>query len=456
MHKRIAALILVLVAVTPAGAQTRRAAEHWVTTWATAVVARPQPAAGGRGQAGGPAPGVNQGAPAVSAAPAAAAPAAQPPATAVTGLPPAAPGGGRGPAPAPLTVNNQTIRQIVHVSMGGSRVRVVLSNAFGTTPVEISAAHVGLRAMGVNLQPPSIRRLTVNGTNGFSILPGAVVVSDPVELNVPAAADLAIDLFLPGEVGTTPSPLTVHNGALQTSYLLKSGINSGVAEPPDAAPVSQWILLSRVEVTASQGAATIVTFGDSITDGSRSTPDTNSRWPDVLARRLVAQKKAFGVANQGIGGNRLLGDGAGVSALARFDRDVLLQSGATYVVVLEGINDIGVARNNPSPSAQDLIGAHKQMIERAHAQGLKIIGATLTPFEGAAYFTPEGEAKRQALNEFIRSGGLYDGVIDFDKATRDPAAPTKFNALYDSGDHLHPNDAGYKAMGEAIDLGLFK
>jgi lysophospholipase L1-like esterase len=215
-------------------------------------------------------------------------------------------------------------------------------------------------------------------------------------------------------------------------------------------------IADRSIVAIFQNAATIVMFGDSITDGTRSTADTNSRWPDVVAQRLAAAKKALGISNQGIAGNRLLGDGAGVSALARFDRDVLLQTGAAYVVVLEGINDIGVARNNPNPTAPDLIAAHRQMIERAHAQGLKIIGATLTPFEGAAYFTPEGEAKRLALNEFIRSGGMYDGVIDFDKATRDPAAPAKINPMYDSGDHLHPNDAGYKAMGEAVDLGLFK
>ena len=182
----------------------------------------------------------------------------------------------------------------------------------------------------------------------------------------------------------------------------------------------------------------------------------NSRWPDILARRLAAAKKSLGISNEGIAGNRLLGDGAGVSALARFDRDVLMQTGAAYVIVLEGINDIGVARNAPTPTAQDLIAAHRQMIDRAHAQGLKMIGATLTPFEGAAYFTPEGEAKREALNEFIRTGGWYDAVIDFDKVTRDPAAPTKFNPQYDSGDHLHPNDAGYKAMGEAIDLAVFK
>jgi lysophospholipase L1-like esterase len=211
-----------------------------------------------------------------------------------------------------------------------------------------------------------------------------------------------------------------------------------------------------VEVMAPAGTGAVVTFGDSITDGARSTADTNNRWPDQLARRL-AGRKGGGVAvlNAGISGNRVLGDGAGVSALARFDRDVLMQTGVTHVVVLEGINDIGIARNNPSPTAEDLIAGHKQLIDRAHARGLKIYGATLTPFEGAPYYTPEGEAKRQALNKWIRSSGAYDGVIDFDMITRDPAAPTKFLPAYDSGDHLHPGDAGYKAMGDAVDLALF-
>jgi len=432
MQRRLAILVLILLTAAPAWTQSRRNPEHWVTTWATAVVARPQPVAAAPAAVG---PG----------GPAAGAPA-----------PAAAPGGGRGPAPAPLTLANQTVRQVVHVSSGGSRVRVVLSNAFGTTPIDVGAAHLALRATESALQPQSVKPLTVSGSTAFTVLPGAIVFSDPVDLTVAAGADLAVDLYFPGEVGTGPSPLTVHNGALQTNYVFATGNSSGVVSPAVVARPAQWILLSRVEVAAPQDARTIVTFGDSITDGTRSTPDTNSRWPDVLARRLAATRKAFGVSNQGIAGNRLLGDGAGVSALARFDRDVLMQTGAAYVVVLEGINDIGVARNSPTPTAQDLIAAHRQMIERAHAQGLKIIGATLTPFDGAAYFTPEGEAKRQAVNEFIRTSGLYDGVIDFDKLTRDPAAPTKFNPLYDSGDHLHPNDAGYKAMGEAVDLGLFK
>jgi lysophospholipase L1-like esterase len=224
------------------------------------------------------------------------------------------------------------------------------------------------------------------------------------------------------------------------------------------ARTASWLLLARLEVAAPSRTGSIVAFGDSITDGARSTVDMNARWPDVLARRLAAQRGngTTAVVNAGISGNRVLGDGAGVSALARFDRDVLMQTGATHVIVMEGINDIGQARSNPSPTAADLIAGHKQLIERAHARGLKIIGATLTPFEGAAYFTAEGETKRQALNEWIRKSGAYDGVIDFDQVTRDPAMPSRLNPLYDSGDHLHPADAGYKAMGDAVDLALFK
>jgi lysophospholipase L1-like esterase len=286
-----------------------------------------------------------------------------------------------------------------------------------------------------------------------------VLISDPVDLNFAALSDLAIDLFVPGDLGVGPSPVTTHNGASQTNYVSATG--NHVGEPAwttPAATTNAWLLLARVEVTAPVNTLGVVAFGDSITDGAASTSDTNNRWPDELARRLVARlgPPLVAVVNAGISGNQVLGDGAGVSALARFDKDALMQSGVTHVVVLEGINDIGIARNNPAPSADDLIAGHRQLIDRAHARGLKICGATLTPFEGAPYYTPDGEAKRSALNEWIRTGKAYDCVIDFDKATRDPAAPTKFLPAYDSGDHLHPGDAGYKAMGAAVELTLFR
>lgn len=428
LSRRFIALALVLFIASPAFAQARRN-EKWVATWATALVARAQPAAA----AAPPAP-----APALTVAP-----------------PPQGRGGGRGGA-APVTVNNQTVRQIVRVSVGGSRIRVVLSNAFGSAPVQIGAAHAALRDKDSAVVAASVKPLTFSGSATATIRAGATLVSDPIDLAVPPVSDLAVDLFLPGDLGVSPSPVTTHNGASQTNYLSEAGNHSGSATLPVARTANAWFLLARVEVVAPGATTAVVAFGDSITDGAASTSDTNSRWPDVLARRLAARKgSAVAVLNAGISGNQVLGDGAGVSALARFDRDVLLQTGVTHVVVMEGINDIGIARANPSPGAEDLIAGHKQLIERAHARGLRIYGATLTPYEGAAYYSLEGEAKRQALNEWIRSSKAYDGVIDFDKVTRDPAAPTKFLPAYDSGDHLHPGDAGYKAMGEAVDLALF-
>jgi lysophospholipase L1-like esterase len=414
-------------------------ADHWVGTWATAVVVRPQ---------GPPV------APATAPDGSACAPAA-------FGPPPGrggAGGGGRAgfTPPAPLNFKNQTLRQIVHVSLGGDRLRVVLSNAFGTVPLEVGAAHVALREKDAAIQTKSDRPLTFGGRSSTFIAAGAVAVSDPVTLTVPAAADLAIDLYLPGDTAASTSPLTTHQGALQLNYISADGNHAGEPNFPDAATTQQWFFLARVEVAASEQAGAVVTFGDSITDGTRSSANTNNRWPDELARRLAAQKIPLGVLNEGIAGNRVLCDGAGVSALARFDRDVLAQTGAKYVVVLESINDIGIGRSNAVPSAEDLIAAHHQLIERAHAHGLKIYGATLTPFDGAAYFTAEGEAKRQAVNQFIRTGKAYDGVIDFDAAVRDPAAPSKIQQKFNPGDNLHMNDAGYQAMAGAIDLGLFK
>src|SRR5262245_24118421 len=449
MRRTLVLAITLLVAV-PTLAQNRRG-EQWVATWATALVARPVQQGAPRGQ--GPAP----------AAPLAPATATQsssgsgglPPA-APTGPAPGAPGGGRGGFASPTTVNNQTLRQIVRTSVGGSRVRIVLSNAFGTAPIEIGAGNVALRDQESSLVTSSVKPLTVAGATTFTVLAGATLVTDPVDLAVPPMSDLVIDLYVPNDLGIGPSPVTTHNGASQTNFVSETGNHSGVTNLPVNGRSGAWFMIARVEVMAPAGTAAVVTFGDSITDGARSTADTNNRWPDQLARRLAARKgPGVAVLNAGISGNRVLGDGAGVSALARFDRDVLMQTGVTHVVVMEGINDIGIARNNPSPSADDLIAGHKQLIDRAHARGLKVYGATLTPYEGAAYYSPEGEAKRQALNNWIRTSKAYDGVIDFDMVTRDPAAPTKFLPAFDSGDHLHPGDAGYKAMGDAVDLALF-
>jgi len=444
VSSRLLALVLVVSTAVPAFAQSGRG--QWVATWATSLVARAQGPGGfgggrGQGPAAQPAP-APPGGPAVPTGPAA--------------TPPGPPGGGRGGFPAPVTVSNQTVRQVVHVSIGGDRVRLVLSNAFGTAALAIGAAHVALRDRESAVVESSVKPVTFGGSATATILAGATLVSDPIDLTVPAVSDLMVDLYLPGELGTGPSPVTTHNGASQTNYLSAVGNHSGTAILPVERSAGAWFLLARVEVPAPAGAKAVVAFGDSITDGARSTTDMNARWPDHLARRLAArQGPGVAVLNAGISGNRVLGDGAGVSALARFDRDVLMQTGVTHVIVMEGINDIGIARANPTPTAADLIAGHTQLIERARARGLKVYGATLTPFEGAAYFTAEGEAKRQALNQWIRTGGAYDGVIDFDQVMRDPAAPAKFLPAYDSGDHLHPGDAGYKAMGEAVDLALF-
>ena len=419
-----AAVALLLVISDQLRAQNASAGEHWVGTWATAEVGRPQTP------------------PVVAAALAPGQATAAPPS-----------------APAPfLHFNNQTLRQIVRVSLGGNRLRMVLSNRFGTAPLTIAAAHVALRQSEAAIVSQSDRSLLFSGRPTITIPSGAVVYSDPVDLTVPAQADLAIDVYLPGETNT-PSPLTMHAGALQTSFVSQTGNHTGAPTLPVVATTTSWFLISRVEVMAPESVGAIVAFGDSITDGSRSTVDTNNRWPDHLARRLVQAGTRMAVLNAGIGGNRVLTEGAynaGINALARFEANVLGQAGATHVIVLEGINDIGNARQNPTPTAEDLIAGHRQLIERAHTRGLKIFGATLTPFEGAAYFTKEGEAKRQAINQWIRTGKAYDGFVDFDQATRDPANPGRFLPQYDSGDHLHPNDAGYQAMGNAIDLAVFK
>ena len=383
------------------------------------------------------------------------------PAPAAPATPPAVPPPGVTFAPPPFVhFTNQTLRQIVRTSVGGSRLRAVLSNTFGSAPLTIGAAHIALRESDEVIRAGQGRPLTFSGRSSITIPANAIVYSDPVALTVPPLSDLAVDVYLPGTTNT-PALLAMHNSAFQTSYISETGNHAGAAKLPAVATTRSWFLLSRVEVDAPDAAGVVVAFGDSITDGAASTADTNSRWPDVLARRLLgsATPMKVGVLNAGIGGNRVVSEGtygSGINALARFEVDALSHPGVTHIIVMEGINDIGNARQNPMPTAQDLIAAHTQLIVRAHARGVKILGATLTPFWGAGYYTDAGEAKRQALNEWIRTSKAYDGVVDFDKATRDPSDPKKLLAAYDSCDHLHPSDAGYKAMGDAIDLSLFR
>jgi lysophospholipase L1-like esterase len=366
---------------------------------------------------------------------------------------------------AKLEFENQTLREIVHTSIGGNTVRVRFSNAFGKDAVEVGSAHIAVRDKGAAIVAGSDRPLTFGGRPSVTIPANALVLSDPVKLDAPAAGDLAISVFIPGKrLGAG-----IHYSSQQTSYTA-SGDQTAAASIDNPATMTSWIFLTAVEVLAPGSASAVVAFGDSITDGARSTVDANHRWPDTLAARLLARhtRNQIAVLDAGIGGNRILHDATanvrfGVNALARFDRDVLAQAGVKYLIILEGINDLGHAGSSApaseTVSAEDLIEGMKQMIERAHEHGIKVFGATLTPFEGTpfnGYFTPGKEVQRKALNEFIRNGHAFDGVIDFEKAVRDPQHPDQMLAAYDGGDHLHPGDAGYKAMGDAIDLALFK
>jgi lysophospholipase L1-like esterase len=350
-----------------------------------------------------------------------------------------------------------TYREIVHVSLGGSRIRIILSNEFGLDPLTIGSANVALRTTGSEIDLPSASALTFSGRPSITIPPGALAISDPVNLKLPAFADLAVSLFVPSQA---MHQVTHHSFADQTGYTALGDVVS--AKSLDApAEITSWPFLKGIDVTADDKSAAIVTFGDSITDGAHSTRDANSRWPDLLARRLQANKKTanLGVLNEGIGGNRILHDVTGPSALARFDRDVLAQSGVKYLIILESINDIGHAQDPVKPydvvTADDLIAGLSQLATRAHTHGIKVYGATLTPYIGAKYASPAGEAMRQAVNKWIRTTNQLDGFIDFDKATQDPANPAVFSATADSGDHLHPGDAGYKSMADFIDLNLF-
>ena len=350
-----------------------------------------------------------------------------------------------------------TLREIVHISIGGPSVRVILTNEFGLEPLTIGAAQIALSSGTSAVTPGTATALTFSGKPSVTIPPGAVVVSDPAALNVAAASNLAVSLFLPDQ---PVSQLTFHPFADQTNYLVPGNVVAAASlETPQT--FFTWDFLKGVDVAADNKAASIVTFGDSITDGAHSTRDANARWPDVLARRLQADKKTanLGVLNQGIGGNRILHDTTGPSALARFDRDVIAQTGVKYLVIMESINDIGHATDPTKPydvvTADDLIAGLTQLAARAHTHGIKVYGATLTPFVGAKYQSPAGEEMRQTINKWIRTTNQFDGVIDFDKVTTDPTHPGMFLPLDDSGDHLHPGDAGYKAMGESIDLNLF-
>ena len=364
----------------------------------------------------------------------------------------------------PASFSDRTVRQTVHLSVGGTRLRIQLSNEFGTRPLLIGAASVAVPRHAAEVNPSTLRPLTFGGTRSLIIPPGAVGVSDPVDLVTSPLSDLAVSLFLPGPTELT----TVHQDANQTAYVSDAGDFSMQEQFPIVDRFANRFFLDRVLVETSAGTHAIVTFGDSITDGRASTVDANRRWPDVLAARFSESGRPTAVLNAGISGNRLLSDAAGANALARFGREVLSELHVSHVVVFLGINDIGWPGTPIEPSsnvrsANELIVAYKQLIEQAHLHAIKVIGGTLTPFEGSfagtpydAYFTPDKEAKRKAVNAWIRDSGAFDAVIDFEHVLADPQHPTMMRHDYDSGDHLHPNDAGYRAMAQSIDLRVFQ
>ena len=316
---------------------------------------------------------------------------------------------------------------------------------------------VDMRAAGVNFPDVLIIKNKYQFRPALPFSPGGELAGI-VDLQVAESSDVAIDLFIPGDTGASPSPLSVHAGSRQTNYVSSPGNHAGMTDLPGATAVPSWAFLARLEVAAPTSMNALVAFGDSITDGFNSTPDTNNRWPDHLAARLKTAQRSMGILNLGIDGNRVLKDGAGISALARFDREVLAQPGVTHVFVLEGINDLGIGalfNDGPRPTLEELIAGHRQLIARAHAKGLKIFASTLLPYDGTTfpgYFTPEGETIRVAFNTWMRTSKEYDGIVDWDAVMRDPAAPSKMKANLDSGDHLHPNRQGDAAMAATVDI----
>jgi lysophospholipase L1-like esterase len=356
----------------------------------------------------------------------------------------------------PARVAAQTVRMIARPTVDGTAVRVALSNSFGFAAVRVGAVHVASHDKGGSILPDSDRALTFGGRAWVVLPPGAQVYSDPVPFDVQAQRDLAVSLFLDADSG----PTTAHPIGLRTAWLAP-GNQVASTSLQGATPFRSYLWLAGIEVSAAAQAAVVVAFGDSITDGFSTTPDADLSWPSILARRLGAQRNQppRAVINMGISGNRVLREGAGSSALARFDRDVLSRPGVRWVLLLEGINDIGFNAFSPATdqaTAEDIIAGYRLLIGRARLHGLAIIGGTLTPFEGVPTYSENAERMRQQVNQWIRTSGEFDAVVDFDAITRDPSAPTRLRPGFDSGDHIHPNDAGNKAMADAIDLKMFR
>jgi lysophospholipase L1-like esterase len=373
-------------------------------------------------------------------------------------------------------LENRTLRMIVRPTIAGERVRIRFSNACGNQPLPIGTAHIALVAKDDRIIVASDRTLTFSGKGSTRIPPGAPMLSDPVDLKFPAFAEIAVSIFLPDNVAN----VTFHLSGQKPTYISDPGDFTATAEIPNATTKPSWFFLSGLEVFAPRQTMTILALGDSITDGVGAEQGDYHDWPNLLANRLAAQKglPEMAVVNTGIGGNRVLHDGAGISTLARFDRDVLARPGIGGIILLEGINDIGWPRMKlpePAPGdptrgnastespfasefvdAQDIIAGYQQIIDRARQHGIKVFIATMLPYEGADYYTEDGEEIRTAVNQWIRTSSTVDGYIDFDNAVRDPANPKRFRDGYHSGDNLHPSALGYEAMADAVDLAVLR
>jgi lysophospholipase L1-like esterase len=383
------------------------------------------------------------------------------------GAAPLPPSPAMGPFPATPSFVNQTIREAVRVSIGGTRIRLRLTNEYGTKPLAIGAVRVALADDTGSIRVGTERPVLFSGRPTASVPAGSPYLSDPIDLPVNALSSLSISIFLPEDTG----PCTCHATGMQNAFVSQAGDFTDKPFTP-ASTMQFRAFLSGVDIEVARAGRAVVVLGDSISDGLGSTVDANRRWPDLLANRLNAKGgKGWGVVNMGISGNRVLGDGAGESALARFDRDVLSTPGVKTVILFEGINDLGVSYGHVEgpladlfkslatgnkATAESMIAGYGQLIARAHSRGLKVLAATITPYGGAFYYSEEGEVVRQAINTWIRTAGEVDGVLDFDAVIRDPNTPTRMKEGFHSGDYLHGSDAGYAAMAASVDLSLFK
>jgi len=424
LMKKPAALVLFIVLIgfaasIPTAAQTATSDGHWVSAWGSSVL---EPVH-------------------------------------LPGVPPEPP------------IADKTIRMVIRPTVGGRRVRVRLSNEFGNSALVVRAAHIALTDEGSRIKPETDRVLTFGGQANVGIPAGAPMLSDPVDLQVKAFSEVSISIYLPSNTPVS----SWHFQAQHGSYLAGPGDLTAKSDLSESSHKAAWYFLSGLEVWTTRPTTTIVAFGDSITQGTSSKPEESyTDWPYQLARRLSAESAvpAIAVVNEGIGGNRVLHDGAGVSALARFDRDVLAQPGVTTLILLAGINDIGFPRiriaelkipalkENPFAaervSAEEIVAGLQQIAVRAHEHGIRVFGGTVTPFEGTNSFDADGETVRQDVNKWIRTTKVFDGIFDFDALMRDPVRPSRLRDLYDSGDHVHPNPAGYKAMADSISLAVLK